>query len=29
MNTQKQIIVMVVLVFIAVLATGAYTLWDP
>jgi plastocyanin/mono/diheme cytochrome c family protein len=29
MNTNKQITVMVVLVFIAVLATGAYTLWDP
>ena len=29
MNTSKQITVMVVLVFIAVLATGAYTLWDP
>ena len=29
MNTSKQIIVMVALVFIAVIATGAYTMWDP
>lgn len=29
MNTSKQINIMVALVFIAVLATGAYTMWDP
>lgn len=29
MNTSKQIIVMVALVFLAVIATGAYTMWDP
>jgi mono/diheme cytochrome c family protein/plastocyanin len=29
MNTAKQINLMVALVFIAVLATGAYTMWDP
>jgi len=29
MNTSKQINIMVALVFIAVIATGAYTLWDP
>jgi plastocyanin len=29
MNTNKQIIIMVALVFISVLATGAYTMWDP
>lgn len=29
MNTSKQILVMVALVFIAVIATGAYTMWDP
>jgi mono/diheme cytochrome c family protein/plastocyanin len=29
MNTSKQIIIMVALVFIAVIATGAYTMWDP
>jgi len=29
MNTSKQINVMVALVFLAVLATGAYTMWDP
>jgi mono/diheme cytochrome c family protein/plastocyanin len=29
MNTSKQINVIVALVFLAVLATGAYTMWDP
>ena len=29
MNTSKQINIMVALVFISVLATGAYTMWDP
>lgn len=29
MNTSKQINIMVLLVFAAALATGAYTLWDP
>ena len=29
MNTNKQINIMVLLVFLAVFATGAYTLWDP
>ncbi len=29
MNTSKQINVMVLLVFLAVIVTGAYTLWDP
>src|SRR5512135_3509276 len=29
MNTSKQINVMVLLVFAAVIATAAYTLWDP
>ncbi len=29
MNTSKQINLMVALVFIAVLATGAYTMWEP
>jgi plastocyanin/mono/diheme cytochrome c family protein len=29
MNTSKQINIMVALVFLAVVATGAYTLWDP
>jgi len=29
MNTSKQINIMVALVFAAVLAAGAYTLWDP
>jgi mono/diheme cytochrome c family protein len=29
MNTSKQINVMVALIFIAIIATGAYTIWDP
>ncbi|MBI5284838.1 MAG: cupredoxin domain-containing protein [Chloroflexi bacterium] len=29
MNTSKQINIMVVLVFVAIIATAAYTLWDP
>jgi mono/diheme cytochrome c family protein/plastocyanin len=29
MNTSKQINIIVALVFISVLATGAYTMWDP
>jgi mono/diheme cytochrome c family protein len=29
MNTNKQINIMIVLVFLSVFATGAYTLWDP
>lgn len=29
MNTSKQINIMVALVFISVLVTGAYTMWDP
>lgn len=29
MNTSKQINIMVALVFLAVVLTGAYTLWDP
>ena len=29
MNTSKQINIMVALVFLSVLATGAYTMWDP
>ncbi len=29
MNTNKQINIMVLVVFLAVFATGAYTIWDP
>src|SRR4051812_38320268 len=29
MNTSKQINIIVALVFLAVVATGAYTMWDP
>ena len=29
MNTSKQINIMVMLVFAAVIAAGAYTIWDP
>jgi mono/diheme cytochrome c family protein/plastocyanin len=29
MNTSKQINIMVLLVFAAIIATGAYTIWDP
>jgi plastocyanin/mono/diheme cytochrome c family protein len=29
MNTSKQIMIMVALIFISLIATGAYTLWDP
>ncbi len=29
MNTSKQINIMVALVFAAVIAAGAYTIWDP
>lgn len=29
MNTSKQINVMILLVFLAIFVTGAYTLWDP
>ncbi len=29
MNTSKQINIIVALVFISILATGAYTMWDP
>jgi mono/diheme cytochrome c family protein len=29
MNTNKQINIIILLVFLAVIATGAYTIWDP
>jgi mono/diheme cytochrome c family protein len=29
MNTSKQINIIILMVFLAVIATGAYTLWDP
>lgn len=29
MNTSKQINIMILLVFVAVIAAGAYTIWDP
>ncbi len=29
MNTNKQIVIMILMVFASVFATGAYTLWDP
>lgn len=29
MNTTKQVNIMVALIFLSVLATGAYTIWDP
>lgn len=29
MNTNKQIVIMILLVFGSIFATGAYTLWDP